>query len=97
MPRKVDLVAPGAGPLADDMAANLADFVSAFPAWIHTEGPNRGYPLSWQHYMIGMMSLGRRRARESLRTATATNVSNMADTARREYVAVNQRAAGWER
>jgi hypothetical protein len=93
----VDLVEPGSNPLEYDVAADLAEFVSHFPAWVHQTGAEQGYPLSWRHFMVGRMSLLREHARAQLREATAVGVQNMKEETAREWLESTRNVANWRR
>jgi hypothetical protein len=60
---------PGARRRTADALDSLSEFARAFPAWIETRGPHRGYPISWGHYRAGMRHLTRAAANEKLRLA----------------------------
>jgi hypothetical protein len=64
-------------PASIDLADGVAEFAAAFPAWIERDGPERGYPLSWVHYVYGMAHLRRAALREQTRMADATRAAGL--------------------
>jgi hypothetical protein len=69
-----------------DLADGLAEFAAAFPAWIERDGPEKGYPLSWAHYVYGMAHLRRASLREQLRAAEAVRAGNLVTDAWKEWL-----------
>ena len=41
-------------------------FAHELPMWCHQDGPHRGAPLSWAHYVVGIDWLSRQQARRQL-------------------------------
>lgn len=58
---------------------SLAEFADILPAWVHWSGPERGYPLSYAHFIHGLRYIQRKSAREKLRIADSIAVTRAAD------------------
>lgn len=66
-----------------DLAYARNEFADHLSALIHTSGPEKGFPLSYADFVLGMRYIQRKVAREKLRMADSFMVTQAADPQQR--------------
>jgi hypothetical protein len=57
-----------------DLLDGYFEFAERLPGLLHQSGPERGFPLSWRHYLYGMGYLARAKARHDVQLADAAAI-----------------------
>lgn len=92
MPDDVERPAPltKGKPRPVDFYDEFAAFAREMPAWCN----RRGMPKSWAHYVVGSAVIAREKAREAMRMAGATGVTQANEQHARKWWRDTERAAG---